>query len=99
MEVQVVNWLIFHAFDTAYPLAASGRVLLCNNTAVCQILIVSHAGRGIVNEYSCVCLHGDRRPQERKNNLQAFKNGDIRFLICTDVAARGIDVQGIPFGN
>ena len=57
------------------------------------------AGRGIVNEYSCVCLHGDRRPQERKDNLQAFKTGDVRFLICTDVAARGIDVQGIPFGN
>ena len=27
----------------------------------------------MVNEYSCVCLHGDRRPQERKNNLKAFK--------------------------
>ena len=53
----------------------------------------------MVNEYSCVCLHGDRRPQERKDNLQAFKAGDVRFLICTDVAARGIDVQGVPFGN
>ena len=27
----------------------------------------------MVNEYSCVCLHGDRRPQERKDNLKAFK--------------------------
>lgn len=24
---------------------------------------------------------------------QAFKEGDVRFLICTDVAARGIDIQ------
>ena len=56
-------------------------------------------GKGMVNKYSCVCLHGDRRPQERKANLQAFKDGDVRFLICTDVAARGIDVQGIPFGK
>ena len=55
--------------------------------------------KGMVNKYSCVCLHGDRRPQERKANLQVFKDGDIRFLICTDVAARGIDVQGIPFGK
>ena len=52
----------------------------------------------MVNEYSCVCLHGDRRPQERKANLQSFKDGEVRFLICTDVAARGIDVRGIPFG-
>lgn len=71
----------------------------------------------MVNEYSCVCLHGDRRPQERKANLLAFKvcgchdlipitsfhppdpsqNGEIRFLICTDVAARGIDIRGIPY--
>ena len=29
--------------------------------------------------------------------LQAFKDGDIRFLICTDVAARGIDIAGLPF--
>ena len=73
----------------------------------------------MVNEYSCVCLHGDRRPQERRANLQAFKvsfpnnyyhftftrtlfsvpfqDGEVRFLICTDVAARGIDITGIPF--
>jgi len=30
----------------------------------------------MVNEYSCACLHSDRRPQERKANLQAFKVSD-----------------------
>ncbi|KAK3861170.1 hypothetical protein Pcinc_032827 [Petrolisthes cinctipes] len=49
------------------------------------------------NPYSCVCLHGDRKPAERKNNLQSFKDGSVKFLICTDVAARGIDVGGLPF--
>lgn len=29
--------------------------------------------------------------------MQAFKEGDIRFLICTDVAARGIDIAGLPY--
>ena len=28
---------------------------------------------------SCVCLHGDRRPQERKANLEAFKV-NVKFL-------------------
>lgn len=28
---------------------------------------------------------------------QGFKDGDVRFLICTDVAARGIDISGLPF--
>jgi hypothetical protein len=29
--------------------------------------------------------------------VQAFKDGDVRFLICTDVAARGIDIRGLPY--
>ncbi|KAM3722037.1 ATP-dependent RNA helicase [Dirofilaria immitis] len=48
-------------------------------------------------DLTCVCLHGDRRPDERTRNLDAFKKGKAKFLICTDVAARGIDVKGIPF--
>ncbi|KAL1117818.1 hypothetical protein AAG570_004133 [Ranatra chinensis] len=49
------------------------------------------------NPFSCVCLHGDRKPQERKSNYESFKNGQVRFLICTDVAARGIDIGSLPF--
>lgn len=49
------------------------------------------------SDYSCVCLHGDRNPQERQNNLQIFKDKQCKFLICTDVAARGIDVKEIPY--
>ncbi|XP_051880261.1 ATP-dependent RNA helicase DDX1 [Pristis pectinata] len=49
------------------------------------------------HQFSCVCLHGDRKPNERKQNLERFKKMDVRFLICTDVAARGIDVRGVPF--
>lgn len=30
-------------------------------------------------------------------NLAAFKEGDVRFLICTDVAARGVDIKGLPY--
>ncbi|XP_022907258.2 ATP-dependent RNA helicase Ddx1 isoform X2 [Onthophagus taurus] len=49
------------------------------------------------NFYTCVCLHGDRKPHERKSNLEAFKQGKVKFLICTDVAARGLDISGLPF--
>lgn len=50
-------------------------------------------------EFSCVCLHGDRKPQERRDNLEAFKQKKVKFLICTDVAARGIDISGLPFSK
>lgn len=47
--------------------------------------------------FSCVCLHGDRKPQERRESLDAFKQKKVKFLICTDVAARGLDISGLPF--
>ncbi|XP_066913617.1 ATP-dependent RNA helicase DDX1-like [Clytia hemisphaerica] len=48
-------------------------------------------------QFSCVCLHGDRNPKERGSNLQQFKDKQVKFLICTDVAARGLDIKGVPF--
>eukprot|EP01051_Picozoa_sp_SAG22_P019991 SAG22_NODE_3875_length_1486_cov_1.255948_1_plen_200_part_10 len=50
--------------------------------------------KGVEALYSCVVLHGGRRQNERQRNLEAFKDGDVRFLIATDVAARGLDISG-----
>lgn len=52
---------------------------------------------GLQSNYSCVVLAGMREQAERQRNLQHFKDGDVRFLICTDVAARGIDIKELPF--
>ena len=35
--------------------------------------------------------------EERRVSLQAMKDGIIRILICTDIAARGIDIEGLPY--
>jgi ATP-dependent RNA helicase DeaD len=42
------------------------------------------------------CLHGDLGQQARNRILGNFKEGKLRFLVATDVAARGIDVEGMP---
>lgn len=52
---------------------------------------------GKEGRYSCCVLAGLRSTQDRRESLAAFKDGDVRFLICTDVAARGIDVAGLPY--
>jgi len=52
---------------------------------------------GKEGRYSCCVLAGMRSMEERRRNLQALKEGDVRILICTDVASRGIDVEGLPF--
>lgn len=55
-------------------------------------------GKDLVEKaYSCVVLHSDRSQNERRANLAKFKNGEVRFLICTDVAARGIDIKELPY--
>jgi ATP-dependent RNA helicase RhlE len=41
-------------------------------------------------------LHGDKSQDERLKTLVAFKSGEIKFLTCTDVAARGLDIKDIP---
>ena len=40
-------------------------------------------------------IHGDRTQSQRNQALAAFKKGDYRVLVATDVAARGIHVDGI----
>lgn len=45
---------------------------------------------------NCDSLHSDRSQRSRIQNLDRFKQGEIDILICTDVAGRGIDIQGLP---
>ena len=43
-----------------------------------------------------VAIHSDRSQPERTRALEGFKNGDIRVLVATDVAARGLDIEDLP---
>lgn len=40
-------------------------------------------------------LHGDMAQAERTRTLNSFRSGNFKYLIATDVAARGLDVQGV----
>jgi len=41
-------------------------------------------------------IHGDKTQGDRMKALDAFKAGDLEVLVATDVAARGLDVAGVP---
>jgi superfamily II DNA/RNA helicase len=45
--------------------------------------------------FAAAALHGDMKQAARTRTLQALRRGGLRVLVATDVAARGIDVQGI----
>ena len=42
-----------------------------------------------------IALHGDRSQQERTRAVEGFKSGRHRVLVATDIAARGLDIEGI----
>jgi superfamily II DNA/RNA helicase len=41
------------------------------------------------------CLHGNKSHPQRERAVKRFKAGDVSILVATDVAARGIDINGI----
>lgn len=45
--------------------------------------------------FKAQAIHGDRSQAQRQRALDGFRNGKFNVLVATDVAARGIDVQGI----
>jgi len=46
--------------------------------------------------FSCDRIHGNRSQPQREAALAGFKNGRIKVLVATDIAARGIDVAALP---
>ncbi|MFZ5511276.1 MAG: helicase-related protein, partial [Pseudomonadota bacterium] len=45
--------------------------------------------------FAAAALHGDMKQSQRNRTLEHLRRGRLRVLVATDVAARGLDVQGI----
>ncbi len=66
-------------------------IVFCNTKRMVDLSVQKLSKAGIqVNG-----LHGDLSQNQRERILQSFKSGDTKTIIATDVAARGIDVDGI----
>ena len=71
---------------------ADGLVLIfVNDRSFCETLY--GILKKVTNEISLV--HGEMSQSDRTLSFSRFKTGESRFLIATDIAARGIDIQGI----
>lgn len=47
------------------------------------------------NGVECGIIHGDLQARERKANIKRAIDGKYRFIVCSDIAARGIDIEGV----
>ncbi len=48
-------------------------------------------------DISAAAIHGDKAQNQRQKSLKNFKDGRIRVLVATDIAARGIDIDKLGF--
>ncbi len=72
-------------------------------TATTSVLIFSRTKHGadkvsrILNErgHSSAQIHGDRSQSQRSQSLHGFRTGRYKILVATDIAARGLDIEGI----
>jgi ATP-dependent RNA helicase RhlE len=49
------------------------------------------------NGVTAEAIHGDKSQNARQRVLDAFKNKEISVLVATDIAARGIDIESLPY--
>ncbi|MBB5217131.1 ATP-dependent RNA helicase DbpA [Parapusillimonas granuli] len=92
---------VFYEIDAGRRMAAVAQLLehyqpvstlaFCNTKAACRELAEHLAARG----FSALALHGDLEQREREDVLIQFANRSCSVLVATDVAARGLDIDGL----
>ena len=65
--------------------------------AFCNTKNMTDRLAGLLNmrNITCEAIHGDIPQRERERTLQKFKDGKLRVLVATDVAARGLDIDDV----
>ena len=66
-------------------------LIFCNRKRDVDILHKSLKKHG----FSVAAMHGDMPQSSRMSTLESFRNNEIRLLVASDVAARGLDIEGL----
>ena len=64
-------------------------LIFCNRKRDVAILLRSLQRHG----FDAAALHGDMTQDQRFETLEKFKRNEVKLLVCSDVAARGLDIQ------
>ncbi|ARC88237.1 DEAD/DEAH box helicase [Rhodovulum sp. MB263] len=71
--------------------ACTNAIIFCNRKTEVDIVAKSLKAHG----YDAAPIHGDLDQSQRTRTLDSFREGKLRFLIASDVAARGLDVPAV----
>lgn len=80
----LINALLFHNPTQA--------MIFCKTRQECADVCEALLARG----FDAAALHGDLTQVERNHTMERFREKKLKYLIATNVAARGIDVQDLP---
>jgi ATP-dependent RNA helicase RhlE len=69
------------------------QVLVFTRTKIAASRLASFLDR---RGLEATAIHSDRSQPERTKALESFRKGEIRVLVATDVAARGLDIEDLP---
>jgi ATP-dependent RNA helicase RhlE len=99
--VQRITQLI-HPVGRGKKKALLAHIIQQHNWSQVLVFTRTKFGANNVAEYLCkngiqaMAMHGNKSQAARTQALGGFKSGDIRALVATDIAARGIDIDDLP---
>ncbi|WP_405289631.1 DEAD/DEAH box helicase [Methanobrevibacter sp.] len=94
-----------YAFKTNHKHKFDDLLRLIEAYDIDSALIFSNTKKGVdfvfknlkKRDYSAEAIHGDMSQKVRDKVMNKFRNGNVRFLVATDVAARGLDISNLDF--
>lgn len=108
LEVAKRNATADTVSQVAYPVASENKraavAHVVKSRGLNQVIVFSNTkigtgrlARELVRDgVKAESIHGDKSQADRMKALDAFKAGELEVLVATDVAARGLDVAGVP---
>lgn len=95
----VSNWLIStkskERIDVIYELLTIGNPYLVLIFANTQEKVEEIADQLLAKGLNVGTIHGGMEPRERRREMRNIRNLDYQFIVATDLAARGIDIEGV----
>jgi len=93
---------VIHPVGRAKKKALLAHIINQNNWSQVLVFTRTKFGANNVAEYlekngiTAMALHGNKSQAARTQALAGFKSGEVRALVATDIAARGIDIDDLP---